>query len=309
MIPIRSVEATLGLIVCGPRLRGLEYTETDVEFGTGLAAQAAVALENAWNFRETVLKRQLEKELALAAGIQKDLFPARLPALRGFALSARNRQARQVGGDYYDALPIGKAAAEAPHLLCVADISGKGLPAALLMSTIQATLRALLGPETPLLEVAGRANDLLYATTPPNRFATAFLVAVEPTSGQCRYVNCGHNAAVLLHADGTHELLDGPGFALGLFPMRTAKELNCLIGPGDLLALYSDGVTEAQNRSEEEFELDRLVECLRTNAACPPDVIVEHVFQAIDAFVGDAPQFDDITLMVVKREPGVATMA
>ena len=309
MLPIRSSEATLGLIVSGPRLRGLAYSEADIEFGAGLAAQAAVALENAWNFRETVLKRQLEKELALAAGIQKDLFPARLPALQGFAIAARNRQARQVGGDYYDALPIGKAAAGEPHLLCVADISGKGLPAALLMSTIQATLRALLGPQTPLLEVAGRANDLLYATTPPNRFATAFLVAVDPCTGHCRYVNCGHNAAVLLRADGAHELLDGPGFALGLFPMRTARELNCLIGPGDLLALYSDGVTEAQNASEDEFELDRLVECLRVNAACPPEVIVDRVFQAIDDFAGDAPQFDDITLMIVKRDPDAATIA
>lgn len=309
LLPIRSNENTLGLIVCGPRMRGLTYSETDLEFGTGLAAQAAVALENAWNFRETLLKRQLEKELALAAGIQKDLFPAKLPELRNFELAARNRQARQVGGDYYDALPIAKPAADCPHLLCVADISGKGLPAALLMSTIQATLRALLLPDAALVEVAGRANDLLYATTPSNRFATAFLLAVDPITGDCRYVNCGHNAAVLLRADGTHELLDGPGFALGLFPMRSTRELTCRIGPGDTLALYSDGVTEAQSASEDEFELERLVACMRDNAALPAAAIVDSVFKAIDEFVGAAPQFDDITLMIVKRQPETATIA
>lgn len=309
LLPIRSSENTLGLAICGPRMRGLTYTETDLEFGTGLAAQAAVALENAWNFRETLLKRQLEKELALAAGIQKDLFPSKLPDLCNFELAARNRQARQVGGDYYDALPIDAPAADCPHLLCVADISGKGLPAALLMSTIQATLRALLRPDSPLVEVAWRANDLLYATTPSNRFATAFLIAIDPNSGECRYVNCGHNAAVLLHANGTHELLDGPGFALGLFPMRTVQELTCRVGPGDLLALYSDGVTEAQNASDEEFELDRLVACLRYHAALPAAAIVDGIFNAIDEFVGTAPQFDDITLMIVKRRPETATIS
>jgi sigma-B regulation protein RsbU (phosphoserine phosphatase) len=309
LLPIRSNENTLGLAVCGPRMRGLTYTDTDLEFGTGLTAQAAVALENAWNFKETVLKRQMEKELALAAGIQKDLFPAKLPSINGFELAARNRQARQVGGDYYDALPFGKPAPEEPHLLCVADISGKGLPAALLMSTIQATLRALLTPGSPLVEVAGRANELLYATTPSNRFATAFLVALNPITGHCRYVNCGHNAAVLLRADGTHELLDGPGFALGLFPMRTTKELDFNIGPGDILALYSDGVTEAQSLSEDEFEMDRLVACLREHAEQPVAEIVDCVFSAIDDFVGAAPQFDDITIMVVKREAEAATIA
>ncbi len=301
MLPVRSSGATLGLIVCGPRMRGLTYTETDLEFGTGLAAQAAVALENAWNFRETVLKRQFEKELALAASIQRDLFPSQLPELRGIEMDARNRQARQVGGDYYDALPIASPSPELPHLLYVADISGKGLPAALLMSTIQATLRALLRPDTALVEVAGRANDLLYATTPPNRFATAFLFAVDPATGSCRYVNCGHNVAVLLRASGECELLDGPGLALGLFPRRTCEERTCHLGPGDLLALYSDGVTEAQNAAEEEFEMERLVACLRKHATASASDIVDFVFQSIDDFVGAVPQFDDITLMVVKR--------
>ncbi|MDX2149785.1 MAG: GAF domain-containing SpoIIE family protein phosphatase [Bryobacteraceae bacterium] len=301
LLPIRANEATFGLLVAGPRLRGATYSEADIEFGTGLAAQAAVALDNAWNFKETVLKRQLEKELTLAASIQNNLFPAKLPDLAGFEIAARNRQARQVGGDYYDALPITGPGADQPHLFCVADISGKGLSAALLMSTIQATLRALLAPSTPLLEVAGRANDLLYATTPANKFATAFLVALDPRTGAFRYVNCGHNAAVLLRASGEHELLDGPGLALGLFPKRTQAELDGSLCPGDILVIYSDGVTEAQNLAEDEFEMDRLVDCLRRNSGCPARDIVDCIFAEIDAFAGGAPQFDDITLMVVKR--------
>ncbi|HBY59035.1 MAG TPA: hypothetical protein DEH78_04390 [Solibacterales bacterium] len=301
LLPIRATEATFGLLIAGPRPRGVAYSETDIEFGTGLAAQAAVALDNAWNFKETVLKRQLEKELTLAASIQNNLFPSRLPDLRDFEIAARNRQARQVGGDYYDALPIAQPGPDQPHLLCVADISGKGLSAALLMSTIQATLRALLQPGAPLLEVAGRANDLLYATTPANKFATAFLLALNPCTGDCRYVNCGHNAAVLLRASGDHELLDGPGLALGLFPKRTQAEAEAFLGPGDILVIYSDGVTEAQNIEEEEFEMDRLVACVRNHGGRPAREIVDAILSEIDAFAGGAPQFDDITIMVVKR--------
>ncbi len=303
LIPLRTQEATLGLIVCGPRMRGMAYRDADLEFGAGLAAQAAVALENAWHFRDALARQQLEKELELAATIQRDLFPKTLPALAGLDIAARNRQAKQVGGDYYDVLPFSGNAATDPHLLCVADISGKGISAALLMSTIQATLRSLLRRETSLVELAGIANELLYATTPSNKFATAFLCAVDPPTGACRFVNCGHNAAVLLRADDSVEMLDGPGLALGQFPMKLFREVSFQFQEGDILAIYSDGVSEAQNAAEEEFGTDRLTECMRAKAGEPSSAIVQNVFDAIDAFAGDAPQFDDITLMIVKRGP------
>lgn len=301
LIPVRTQEETLGLIVCGPRMRGMKYREADLEFGAGLAAQAAVAFENAWHFRDTVAREQLEKELAVAASIQRDLFPKNLPKLLHLEMFAKNRQAKHVGGDYYDVLPFAGMKAEDPHMLCVADISGKGVSAALLMSTIQATLRSLLRRESSLLEIAGIANELLHATTPANKFATAFLCTVEPTTGECRYVNAAHNAPVLLRANGEVEMLDGPGLALGLFPMRTYKELSFQLNPGDVLALYSDGVSEAQDLQDDEFGTDRLTECMRMMRDEPASAIVEHVFQSIDAFAGEAPQFDDITLMIVKR--------
>jgi sigma-B regulation protein RsbU (phosphoserine phosphatase) len=306
LIPIRSKGNLIGIVVCGPRLGGQSYREADVEFGAGLAAQAAVALENAWHFKDTLARQQLEKELELAAGIQRDLFPASLPPLARLDIAARNRQAKQVGGDYYDVLPFASSEPVDPHLLCVADISGKGISAALLMSTIQATLRSLLRRESSLLEIAGVANELLYATTPANRFATAFLCAVDPPSGACRFVNCGHNAAVLLRAGGQVQMLDGPGLALGLFPMKMFQELAFQLDPGDILAIYSDGVSEAQNEAEEEFGVDRLAGCLKEKDAQPAAEIVDHVLASIDRFAGRAPQFDDITLMVVKRMPNSA---
>ncbi|MBL8228022.1 MAG: PP2C family protein-serine/threonine phosphatase [Bryobacterales bacterium] len=301
LIPMRTQQELIGLIVCGPRMRGMKYREADLEFGAGLAAQAAVAFENAWHFQDTLARQQLEKELAVAANIQRDLFPKALPKLAKIDIAARNRQAKQVGGDYYDVLPFSGTGPEDPHVMCVADISGKGVSAALLMSTIQATLRTLLRRESSLVEIAGVTNELLYATTPSNKFATAFLCAIEPATGQCRYVNCAHNASVLLRADDTVEMLDGPGLALGLFPMRTHKEAQFELKPGDVLALYSDGVSEAQDLVSDEFGTDRLTECMRAKRHEPASAIVDHVFEAIDAFAGEAPQFDDITLMIVKR--------
>src|SRR5574341_33476 len=130
-------ETTGGIVVLGPRPGNLSYAESDLEFGMGLVAQASVAFENSWYFREAVERKKVEQELALAASIQQNLFPAQLPKMSNLDLAARNRPARSCGGDYYDALPVSGQM----HLICVADVSGKGLPASLLMSNMQATIR------------------------------------------------------------------------------------------------------------------------------------------------------------------------
>jgi phosphoserine phosphatase RsbU/P len=302
VFPILSGDKPMGAVVCGPRLGNREYTEADREFGGGLVSAASVALDNAWHFRETVIKQQMEKELSLAAGIQKDLFPKQLPALFGCELAARNRQAREVGGDYYDAIPFGAAGEAQPHLLCVADISGKGLSAALLMSIIQATLRALLTGQEALGTVAARTNDLLYASTPSSKYATAFFCLYHSASGRAEYVNCGHNDGIVLRADGTVDLLATTGMPVGLFPKRTFDCASTGIGPGDMLFLYSDGVTEACTEVEEDqFGMDRLIDCLKGCADQPAPVILDRVFESIDAFAGGAPQHDDITMLVLKR--------
>lgn len=301
LLPLRSSAETFGVVVCGPRLNNQRYTEADIEFGAGLVAQAAVSFDNAWHFRDTLVRRQMEKEVALAAGIQRDLFPASLPQLNGCDIAATNRQAKLVGGDYYDVLPIQGPALDLPHLLCVVDISGKGIFAALLMANIQATLRALLSKEQSLSEVAAKANTLLHATTPANRYATAFLAAFDPQSGQCQWVNCGHNDGIILRNSGAVEMLPCGGIALGLFPNMKYEVQTFELHPGDLLALYSDGVPEANNAEEQEFSLERFIGVLKAERARPASEIVARVMEEIDAFVGQAPQFDDITLMVMKR--------
>ena len=301
ILPLRSSAETFGVVVCGPRLNKQPFTQADMEFGGGLVAQAAVSFDNAWHFRDTLVRQQMEKEVALAASIQRDLFPAVLPQLTGCDVAAKNRQAKQVGGDYYDVLPIRGNGLSLPHLLCVVDISGKGMFAALLMSNIQATLRALLSQEQTLSAVAEQANNLLHATTPANRYATAFLAQFDPATGKCQWVNCGHNDGVVLRKSGEVEMMPCSGIALGLFPKMKYEEQTFQLNEGDLLAIYSDGVTEANDAAEQEFSLERLIEVLKRTRERRASEIVDTVVQEIDAFVGEAPQFDDITLMVMKR--------
>jgi sigma-B regulation protein RsbU (phosphoserine phosphatase) len=303
--PIKAGDNTTGgLVVLGPRPGKLAYSEADLEFGAGLVAQAAVGFENAWFFREAVESKKVEQELALAANIQQTLFPAQLPAIPHYDLAAHNRPARQCGGDYYDMLPLGQ---EHQHLICVADVSGKGLPASLLMSNMQATMRALLGRLPSLTELAAHTNALLYATTPSNKYVTAILLEIDPATGNCRYVNAGHTDCLLLRADGEAEWLKSTGTPLGLMPpnlielMSPYEERGFSLQPGDLVALFSDGVTEAQDEDENEFGEARTADFIRPIADRPAGEIVERVFAALDRFAGAAPQYDDITLLVLKR--------
>jgi sigma-B regulation protein RsbU (phosphoserine phosphatase) len=272
-------------------------------------AQAGVALENSWYVRETIERKKIEQELATT--IQDGLFPERLPAIKGYELSAGNRAARWCGGDYYDVLQVepGADVDTQSFLLCVADVSGKGLPASLLMSNMQATLRALLGRVPTLVELAARTNELLHATTPSNKFVTAILLRVTPTTGEVRYVNAGPGNCMLLRAGGVAvERLESTGLPLGMMASdmlgmlgKGYAERSLQLHAGDLLALYSDGVTEAYDEAENEWGDERLLECLRPIADAPAQAIVTKVFEEIDRFAGAAPQHDDTTLPVLKR--------
>ena len=300
--PTRSNdESSGGFVILGPRPGKLTFSEADYEFGAGLVAQAAVAFDNSWYIKETIQRKKIEQELELAATIQTTLFPAAMPRLKNFDLAARNRPARQCGGDYYDALPVAATSENDPHLICVADVSGKGLPASLLMSNIQATLRALLGRIPALTELAAHTNDLLYATTPSNKYVTGVLLQIDPVTGKCVYVSAGHTDCLLLRANGEAEWIKATGTPLGLIPNMPYEEGSFDVYPGDIIALFSDGVTEAQDINEEEYGEQHVADFMRGIAHESAAVIVDKIFDEIDRFAGAAPQYDDITLFVLKR--------
>jgi sigma-B regulation protein RsbU (phosphoserine phosphatase) len=318
--PLKVGERVIGVIALGSTLP-MSYTAAELKLLNTLALQTATAIENARLFERTiqaaaererlqalhreaeVARAKLESELDFAASIQADLFPAALPAIPGYALAARNRAARRCGGDYYDALPVTAPGREASVLLCVADVAGKGLPAALVMSNTQATLRALLGRTASLPALAEHASELLYGSTSPEKYVTAALAELEPASGQFRFVGAGHLDNFILRADGTSVPLASTGTPLGLLPPGFPfGEASHALAPGDTLVLFSDGVTEAQNEADEEFGDARLLDVLRASADVSAEEMVSRVFAAIDAFAGGAPQFDDITMLVVRRD-------
>lgn len=304
VVPLRSAESAVGLVALGASAAKAPYGHADLDFIAGLAAQAVVALENAWNFRETLVKKNLERELSLAADIQRRLFPVSLPEIPGFELAARNRPAREVGGDTYDAIPV--EGSDPPETLCcVADVSGKGIAASLLMSNFQATLRALLLSRPPMADLAAGMNRLVWATTPMTKYVTAFLLALAPSSGRVRWVNAGHNDGFVIRAGGAPERMRAGGKPIGLLPLGGYQERETTLEPGDVLFLYSDGVTEAQSPEEEELGDERLLRILTSarNSGLAAADVVDRVFEAVDDHAGAAPQYDDITAMALRRLP------
>ncbi|MGB9181245.1 MAG: SpoIIE family protein phosphatase [Pyrinomonadaceae bacterium] len=255
------------------------------------------------NEQERARLALVEQELALAASIQQELFPQKMPDIKGYDVAAHSRPARVCGGDYYDALAISSNGDDksSHYLFCVADVSGKGLPAALLMSNMQASLRALAGRAASLVELATRTSELLYDASPANKFVTAILLDVDTQTGICRYVNAGHNECIVRRADGSEsELLKSTGLPLGMLPGSAYEELSFKLKAGDVLALYSDGVTEAYDKDEQEWGEARLLESLSAAAAEPAQKVVSNIFEEIDRFADGTPQHDDITLLILK---------
>ena len=312
-------EKVIGVLMLASTLP-MAYEARELKLLNTLALQTATAIENARLFERTVqagyererllaLNKQAEvaragyeRELELAATIQADLFPAALPALPGYDLAARSRPARRCGGDYYDAIPGGASGDDASVLLCVADVSGKGVPASLLMSHMQATLRALLGRTASLQELAGHAHDLLHGSTADNKYVTAALLQFTPATGRAGYVSAGHINSLVVKGNGDVVLLGSTGAPLGLLPPGLPYETTVVdIQPGDCVILCSDGVPDAQNETDDEFGEGRLTAIVREARNQPSAEIVSRVFDAIDQFAGAAPQFDDITLMVLRR--------
>jgi len=317
--PLKLAERVIGIIALGSTIP-MAYTAGELKLLNTLALQTATAIENARLFERTLqaarererllalhqevelARAKLESEMLLAARIQHDLFPAALPQVDGYELAARNRPARRCGGDYYDALTLLSADGDRRLLLCVADVAGKGLPASLVMSNMQATLRALLGDFRSLPALASHASDLLYNATSPEKYVTAALAELSPETGAVRFVGAGHLDNVIVRLDGTIERLSSTGAPLGLLPAGLPYgQADQVMLPGDVLVLFSDGVTDAQNGADEEFGEARLLDVLAAAAGQPADVVIDRIFEAIDRYAEATPQFDDMTILVARR--------
>ena len=241
-------------------------------------------------------ERRAAQELEIAKQVQARLFPQCQPSLKTLDYAGLCIQARHVGGDYYDFLALGNERLG----LVIGDIAGKGIAAALLMANLQANLRSqfTLAREQPLIFLQS-VNRLFYENTAESSYATVFFADYDDTSQRLRYANCGHLSAILLRHNGTVELLHSTGTVLGLFEEWHSPIVECQLATGDILALYTDGVTESFNESGDEFGEERLIEALWQNKDLPAHQLLTSVVERIQRF-SPAEQHDDITLIIAK---------
>jgi sigma-B regulation protein RsbU (phosphoserine phosphatase) len=301
-LPIASENRPKGLLVVGDKesRRGVgPFLASDRRTLALFANQAAIALENARLHREALERERLEREMQVAAEIQRQILPKGAPAVTGYQLVGWNRPARQVGGDYYDLLALPDGRVE----LVVGDVSGKGIPAALMVSTLHSALRLLLDQAGFGPSLLDRLNRHILESSAANKFITLLIAELEPWSGILRYLNAGHNPGLLLRAEGGRvEELSASGVPLGLLPNGRYLPREVVMEAGDLLCIYSDGITEAESITEEEFGTERLIGILRQHAGKPLQAVLEEIQAAVGHFALGMPQYDDQTVVLLRRE-------
>ena len=317
LVPILDRKCQLiGLLVLGQRLSEEPYSGEDKDLLDSVASQSAIALENIGLAEQIANRleadRRVAHEMQIARDVQSRLFPQIAPPLATLEYTGSCIQARQVGGDYYDFLDLGSSnrlergathalPAAAWHLAFVlADISGKGIAAALLMANLQANLRsryALALDDLPRLLQS--VNRLFYENTPEDRYATLFFAVYDDHSRELEYANCGHNAPLLFRANGSLERLATTSTVIGLFPEWECVTRRVALAPGDVLVIYTDGVTEANDEKGSEFGETRLIKVAREHLELPPAELLTAIQKAVQDFSA-SEQSDDLTLVVAR---------
>jgi sigma-B regulation protein RsbU (phosphoserine phosphatase) len=262
-----------------------------------MANTAAIRIENARLAEVEAAERIMVRDLSQAAEIQRGVLPSQAPILPGVDLAGYNAACRTVGGDYYDFFPYpdGRVA------LALGDVSGKGMPASLMMMSLHARVEVLAEDPGNVGSFMTRLNKATCSNCPSNRFITFFFCILDAASGEVKFANAGHNPPFVVRASGQSEMLEGGGPPLGIMAMVSYEEQTIQLGVGDLLVVYSDGVTECINMQEEEFGEERLMEVLRRHNEEPAKAIVDAVTAALLEFAAGAAPADDVTLVVAKR--------
>ena len=282
----------------------LDFTDGDRVLLEAFANQAGVAIENAYLYQEALEARQLQAEMAEAEKIQQNLIPDTLPEIPGYEATGLYQPRGGVGGDYYDCIPESNGT----WGLAIADVSGKGMQAALLMATLRAGLRSEATRKTDLPSMALTLNSLLNAGGTFGKYATFFYAQLKAETDQVTSINAGHNDPMVIRSDGSCQSLKRGGVMLGIFPddmitkMPPFEQETTQLASGDIILFYTDGVTETTNIHDEfygETRLQGIAKRLRNESA---DAICQAIYNEVIEFQGEAEQYDDLTLMVLKKK-------
>jgi len=302
--PARRVLLLLALILLVIPHSAFQYTgeagkvysvEFDLHFWAGLLLLLLLILEIA---DRVVMKRDLQ----IAREIQTWLLPGVPPQIPGLAIAYSTRPANTVAGDYYDVFPRpGRTNADNRVVLAVADVAGKSIPAAMLMATFQASLKTLSTAQVALPELASNMNRYACSNSQGGlRFTTAFLAEYDPVGRTIDYINAGHNNPILRRASGQIERLDVGGLPFGIQPEAQYTAGSTTLAPGDWLIIFTDGLVEAENYKQEEYGETRLMAAVAVGSDTAPADLLKRLMTELDVFVGNTPQHDDVTCMLLK---------
>lgn len=275
------------------------FDDTDQLLLDALARQVHAACENRYLHQQALENQRLEQEMSVAASIQKKIIPVALPTIPGYSVAGTNIPSKSIGGDYYDCLPLPNGT----YALVVADVTGKGIPAALLVSSLHAYLSAYLEGTQPLPLLVARLNKVLFRASTPDKFVTAFIAILDPATGKLECVNAGHNPSYILSRDGVVRELRFGGLPLASFDLDIPYESEeTVLEKGERLFLYTDGVTEAENERHELYEQSvSITELLVEHRADAPAAFIARLIADVRRFTGPASQSDDITALCLHR--------
>jgi serine phosphatase RsbU (regulator of sigma subunit) len=296
-VPLQTNDRVIGLIYVDSPNAIREFTREDLNLLTVMANVAAIRIEHARLNEIEETERAMAKEMHQAALIQERLLGT-APAVQGLDIAAKTVASRAVGGDYYDFIkyPDGRVA------LMVGDVAGKGMPAALLMSSLQARVHVVFEEPDDLAKKMARLNKSTCANCPDNRFITFFACIADPQTGDVVYTNAGHNPPLVVRANGEFEMVQGAGgMILGILPMAQYQEAHVRLDPGDTLVLFSDGVTEEADPQDNQFGEERLAKLVASLHNRPASEIVQEIHRAVREFTQGAAAADDITVVVARR--------
>jgi sigma-B regulation protein RsbU (phosphoserine phosphatase) len=277
---------------------GRVFTEDHMDLLTSLASVAALRIHNLSLAEEAAERRRLQEEVALARQIQVSLIPDHLPDIEGYQVYGGNIPSQGVSGDYFEVI---ERLEGSEYVMFIADVCGKGISAALLTAYIEALTTSPIEDGLAPDEVFTRVSRRLFRRTPHERFATAFLAVLDPATHRVRYANAGHNPALVLRREGTAEWLGSTGIPLGLLPVAEYEVGEIGLEPGDLLVLYTDGIVEAIDPNEEEYEVGRLEAAVRTHGELSLDELAMALESDLERFVQGIPPADDRTLVMLRR--------
>jgi len=297
IVPMNIQNENGGYIFLGEKLDKSDINKNNLDFLTTLGNMTMISIENARLFKETLIKQTLEEELNLAKNIQQRLLPAKMPNIPGYDVNGFNLPSKQVGGDYFDIIKLNKK----EYILTIADVSGKGMPASLLMSNLQAGLKTLSFENNTLAEMTGKLNNLIHSNTSIEKYITFFILKLDISTGKIEYVNAGHNPPLLFASDNSYRKLEEGGIILGMMKGVEFETGYDKISWRECITMFTDGVTEAMDADNIEFGEESVIKFFKNhykNQTCKQ--LNLGLLDTLKSFCGDPTKSDDVTILTIK---------